>query len=142
MGAKKDKTREQAKAYFIDNIDCTYKEVAELYSITEKTISKWATEDDWQETRINFHASPIKIKQLLQQELLTVASGGAAKINADSISKLMSALDKCDRKADPIIVARILKDLDNYICDIDAAFAAKCTEYHKKFLQHRIQLEQ
>lgn len=141
MGAKKDKTREQAKAYFIDNIDCTYKEVAELYSVTEKTLSKWATEDDWQEQRINYHASPIKIKQRLQQELMTVTSGGVATLNADSVSKLMSALDRCDKKADPNVVARVLKDLDNYISELDPKIAISVQPYHKQFLRHRIQLE-
>jgi predicted transcriptional regulator len=141
MGAKKDKIRQQAEEYYLDNIEATQQQVAELFGVTQKTVSSWATSGDWNEKRINLHASPIKIKQLLQQELLNVASGQAAKLNADSISKLMSALDKCDKKADPIVVARVMKDFASFVSESDAHFAVKLTDWMKKFLQHRINQE-
>ncbi len=141
MGANKDKTRIEAEAYYIDNPDATQQQIAELYSVTQKTVSKWANQFDWEQKRVDFHSSPIKIKQLLQKEVLLVASGKPSTINADSISKLMSALDRCDKKANPVIVARILKDVDNFVSEHDPHFAVKLTEFHKKFLQHRINLE-
>ncbi|MFC0182754.1 Phage terminase small subunit [Pseudarcicella hirudinis] len=141
MGVKKDKVREQAEEYYLDNIEATQQQVAELFNVTQKTVSSWCTRYDWNEKRINLHASPIKIKQLLQQELLKVASGTPGTLNADSISKLMSALDKCDKKADPIVVSRVLKDLANFVSENDPQFAAKMTDWMKKFLQHRINIE-
>jgi hypothetical protein len=141
MVRSKDATRQKAEAYFIENFETSQKEIAQLYKVTEKTIGLWAKKHDWDEKRYNFHASPTKIKQLLQQELLNVTSGGTPKLPADGISKLMSALDKCDKNSDPIVVHKILKDLDLYISQIDADFATKCTGFHKQFLQHRISLE-
>ncbi|MFC0186006.1 hypothetical protein ACFFJX_27655 [Pseudarcicella hirudinis] len=73
--------------------------------------------------------------------MLKVASGTPGTLNADSISKLMSALDKCDKKADPIVVSRVLKDLANFVSENDPQFAAKMTDWMKKFLQHRINIE-
>ena len=141
MAKSKDAIRQKAEAYYIENFEATRKEVSELFKITEKTAGDWCTKFDWDEKRYDFHASPTKIKQLLQQELLNVASGEKPKLPADGISKLMSALDKCEKKADPIVVHKILKDLDLFISQMDAEFAQRCTPFHKLFLQHRISLE-
>lgn len=141
MARSKDATRQKAEAYYIENFEATNAEVSELYGVRPATIGEWAKKHDWDEKRYNFHASPTKIKQLLQQELLNVTSGGTPKLPADGISKLMSALDKCDKNSDPIVVHKILKDLDLFISQIDADFATKCTPFHKQFLQHRISLE-
>ncbi|PSL06547.1 phage terminase small subunit-related protein [Cecembia rubra] len=141
MAGKKDKIRYQAKDYFVENFGATKKEVAELFGVTEKTIGDWSFKDNWENERLNYHASPVKIKQLLQQELLSVAQGNQPKLPADGISKLMSALDKVEKKADPTVVSRILKDLDNFISEEDPEFALKCIHWHKQFLIHRINLE-
>lgn len=141
MAGKKDKIRQQAKDYYVENFDATKKEVAELFGVTEKTIGDWSVKDDWENERLNYHASPVKIKQLLQQELLSLAQGHPAKLPADGISKLMSALDKVEKKADPTVVSKILKDLDNFISEEDPEFALKCIHWHKQFLIHRINLE-
>ncbi|OXA83681.1 hypothetical protein B0A56_00740 [Flavobacterium columnare NBRC 100251 = ATCC 23463] len=141
MARSKDAIRQKAEAYYIENFEATQKEVADLFGVLQPTVSAWVNKYEWDEKRFNFHASPTKIKQLLQQELLHVASGGTPKLNADSISKLMSAVDKLDKTADPIVVHKILKDLDLFISQIDPEFASKGTGFHKQFLQHRISLE-
>ena len=139
--AKKDKARQQAMDWFIENIDATQKSVAELYGVTEKTIGTWAAKDEWEEKRMDYHTSPVKIKQYLQKELLSVVKGEAPKLPADGIAKLMAALDRCEKKADPIVVSKILKDLDNFISEADPELAVKCVHFHKQFLIHRINLE-
>ena len=53
----------------------------------------------------------------------------------------MSSLDRCDKQADPIVVHKILKELDLFISQTDPKFAAQCTPFHKMFLQHRIKME-
>lgn len=137
----KTQTRLKAEEFFIENIDTTLTEVAEHYKVSLNTVSAWARKYDWKDKRLNFHASPTKIKQLLQTELLNIADGKEPTLPADAISKLMSTLDRLEKKADPIVVHKILKDLDNFISEIDPAFAKECTKYHKQFLQHRINLE-
>lgn len=141
MGIKKETVRQKAQDYFIENLGATQAEVAELYNVTPKTLGEWYRKNEWEQKRLDFHASSVRIKQLLQQELLSVAQGQAPKLPADGISKLMAALDRCDKKADPIVVAKILKDLDNFISGIDPEFAVKLLPFHKQFLQHRINLE-
>ncbi len=141
MAGKKDKTRQMAKDYFVENFEATKKEIAELYGVTEKTVGDWSLKDDWETARLNFHSSPVRIKQLLQAELLNLAQGKPATLPADSISKLFSALDKVEKKVDATVVSRILKELDNFIAEANPKLAVECTHYHKQFLIHRINLE-
>lgn len=141
MGLKKSRIREICKVFFVENMDVTQREVAETYGVTEKTVSGWANADKWEDARREHHSSPYEIKKILQQEALSVAQGNTPTFKPDDMSKLMAALDRCDKKLDPTIVARLLKDLDNFISKINPAFAAECTTYHKQFLQHRISLE-
>lgn len=141
MGVRKDSKRGKAEEWFVENFEATQKEVAELFGVSEKTIGVWVRKYNWEDKRLDYHSSPVKIKQLLQRELLSVAQGKPPTLNADGISKLMSSLDRCDKKADPIVVQRVLKDLDNFISENDPAFAAQCTPFHKQFLIHRINIE-
>ena len=141
MATKKDSIRLKAEAYYIENMEASQKEVATLYKVTELTISRWVQKYNWEEKRMNFHASPTVIKQKLQQETLRVINGGIPSFSAKDVERLMKALDRCDKQADPVVVHRILKDLDNFISEVDPAFAAQCTPYHKQFLQHRISIE-
>lgn len=141
MAVKKDAIRQKAESYYIENIDATNKEVAELFKVTEKTLGDWVRRYEWEDKRLNFHASPTIIKQKLQQETINLMNGGTPKFSADAISKLMSALDRCDKQADPIVVHKILKELDLFISQTDPKFAGLCTGYHKMFLQHRIKME-
>ncbi|MDR0792007.1 MAG: DUF1804 family protein [Chitinophagaceae bacterium] len=141
MGLKKDRVRELAKDFYVQNFEATQQEVAEMYGVTTKTITEWKTKGKWEDARRNYHSSPVKIKQLLQDELLSVAQGNKPKLNADSIAKLMSALDRCERKLDPTVVAKILYELDNFISKIDPKFAAQVLPYNKQFLLYKISLE-
>jgi hypothetical protein len=141
MATKKDSIRLKAEAYYIENMEASQKEVAALYKVTELTVSRWVQKYNWEEKRMNFHASPTVIKQKLQQETLHIINGGVPTFSATGVEKLMKALDRCDKQADPVVVHRILKDLDNFISEVDPAFAAQCTQYHKQFLQHRISIE-
>ena len=141
MARSKDGIRAKAEALYMENIEVTQKEVAELFKVTEKTIGDWVKKYDWEQKRLDFHASPTKIKQLLQKELLKIANGEKATLPADSISKLMATLDRLNKQADPIVVHSILKELDLFISQIDPVFASKCTTFHKQFLQFRISLE-
>ena len=134
----KNDTRLKAEAYYIENIESTNKEIAELFKVTEKTIGVWATKYNWEEKRWNFHASPTFIKQKLQQEAVNLIEGKKPSFSADAVNKIMAAIEKIDKQSDPIVIHKVLKDLDNFISELNPEFAIDCTKYHKLFLQHKI----
>ncbi len=125
MGLKKDRIKELAKDFYVQNFEATQEEVAGLHGVSPKTISSWKQKDGWEDARRNYHASPVKIKQLLQDELLSLAQGNPPRLRADGISKLMAALDRCEKKLDPAVVAKLLKELDNFISKTNPRFAVQ-----------------
>ncbi|WP_286755503.1 hypothetical protein [Roseivirga sp. UBA838] len=141
MAKKKSKVCQQAEDWFIENYDATGEEVAVLYGIEPKTVSRWRRLYNWDDKRQNYHASPVKIKQLLQQELLSVAQGNEPQLKADAISKLNAALDRLDKKIDPFVVKKVLEDLDSFTAEIDPLLASKMLPLHLRFLQHRIKID-
>lgn len=141
MARAKDSIRQKAEAYYIENVEVDARQIAELYDVHYDTVRAWAKKYNWENQRLDYHASPTTIKQKLQQEALNITEGKPPTFSADSINKLMAAIGRLDKRADPIVVHKILKDLDVFISEIDPAFAAQCTSYHKQFLQHRINLE-
>lgn len=143
MKTKKNQNsaRQKAEDFFVENIDVTQKEIAQMFSVSQVTVSTWAKKYNWDDKRTDYHSSPVRIKQLLQQELLSIAQGNPKKLDADAISKLNVAIDRLDAKANPIVVHRILKDLDNFVSQQEPELATKMTQFHKLFLQHRINTE-
>lgn len=134
----KTQTRIKAEEFYIENLDLTLKEVAEHFKVTEKTIGNWAKADNWEAKRLNFHASPTVIKQRLQQEALRVSNGEPATFNADAVNKLMAAIDRLNKQADPIVIHKMLKELDFFIAEQNPQFAKEVVKYHKQFLQSKI----
>lgn len=138
---KKDAIRQRAEDWYIENLNCSQAEIAEQFNISTNTVSSWAKKHEWDKKRVEYHSSPVKIKQLLQNELMSVAQGNDPKLNADAISKLNVALDRLDKKLDAFVVKRVLMELDNFISQTNPKFAADCVQYHRQFLHHRINLE-
>ena len=132
MAKTKDAVRIKAEQYYIENIEVTQAEVAELYGVRPATIGEWVKKYDWEDKRLNFHASPTIIKQKLQAETIRVMNGQEPTFSASDVGKLMAALDRCETQA----------ELDMFISQQDAEFAAQCTKHHKKFLQLKIKNEQ
>jgi transposase len=144
--AKKDreKLRSTAEDLFISQ-NMSAKQIAELLDVSEQTLSKWrkgrAGEKSWDEKKTEFALTPTKIKEILLQEAYKVANGEASNINADTLSKITSAIDRLDKKVSVRMVIDVLKELDNYTAEINPVFAMEATKYHKLFIQHRIGLE-
>lgn len=141
MARVRDKTKKIAEDFFLENYNATQKDVSELFGISEKTVSAWAKKGDWVKKRDDYHSSPVKIRQLLQQELLSVSQGNPAQLNADGISKLQKVIGELRKSADPVVVHQILKDLDAFIAETDPKLAIDVSKYHRQFLIHRINME-
>nr|DAJ30001.1 MAG TPA: Protein of unknown function (DUF1804) [Caudoviricetes sp.] len=138
MARSKEQIRLKAEQYYIENITVSQAEIAELFGVRAATIGEWVKKYDWEEKRLSFHASPTLIKQKLQAETIRIMNGEEATFSADAVAKLMAALDRCNAQLDPIVISRLLKELDLFISQTDPAFAIECTKYHKQFLQHKI----
>lgn len=141
MARGKSRKCQQAEDWFIENIDATAKEVAIEQGVDEKTIGVWRNTYNWDEKRLTYHSSPVVIKQLLQQELMSLAQGNEPKLKSDAISKLNVALDRLDKKINPFVVKKVLENLDAFTAEIDPKLASLMLPIHLRFLQHMIKME-
>ena len=119
----------------------TAKDISKQLEISEQTICKWKKEGRWEERKAELSLSPLRIKELLMKEANKIANGEKSDIDSDRLSKLTAAIDRLDKRISARVVMDVLRELDNWMTEVDPKKAVEFTQYHKKFLQFRISLE-
>lgn len=137
MGQSKDSVRLKAEQHYIENMEVTQKDLADLFGVRQATVGDWIKKYDWEQKRLNYHSSPTIIRQSLQGEAIRLINGEEPTFSADAMAKIVSAIDKVNKKADPKTVYEILKELDMFISERDPELAVKSTPYHKEFLRKK-----
>lgn len=106
-----------------------------------KTIYAWRDKYNWDEARELFDTGPTSLKKLLLYEAIHISEGNPPGIDADSLSKVMKAFDYMNKQASPSVCRDVIIDLENFIALEDPEFALKCTDFNRRFLIHRINLD-
>lgn len=140
MAKKKDKLDAYAEHLFI-NEGWTQKAIAEYLEVTEKTIGDWKKAGKWEDKRRRILAAPHTIKTLLLGELEKVAKGEATNVDADSLSKIAKAIDTLDDKISIQVITSVFKEFDLWMVDQDPSLALKFTDYHRRFILHKINID-
>lgn len=139
-----DKKREIAEDMYI-RLGLTGREIADSLSVTEQTVSRWKKgrdgEKSWDDRKTESQLTPLKIKERLLKEAEKIAKGEESTIQADKLSKIMSAIDQLDKKINVRTVMDVFKEFDLWMSEQDPATAILFTKYHKLFLQYRISIE-
>lgn len=138
--AKKDTQRKIAEGMFIEQ-GMTAKAIAELIDVSEKTVSAWRKLDNWDARKDEAIAAPHKIREVLLKELKILAEGGESKINADGLSKISVVLERLSDRVSLQVIISVFKEFDMWMTDEDPALAVKFTEFHKKFIIHKINVD-
>jgi len=151
-GDKKEWTRAELKRLkpicedMYVNKGYTLTQLASEWEVSEQTLVKWkkgeAGEKSWDEKRSFVMLTPLKLKELLLNEALTISEGKESTFNADKLSKIIAAIDRIDKRINPRIVIHVLKDFDKWMSDIDPAMCVEFLRYHKMYIQEVISREQ
>lgn len=136
----KHKLYSDAETMFTEH-GSTCTEISETLGITEATLSKWRNQMRWDTMREEILSSPDKIRKILREELQWIAQGKKSRVDTDALSKVSKTLQYFDGKVALSVVIAVLKELDNYMAEIDPAKAVEFTEYHKIFIGHRAKLD-
>lgn len=127
------------------NKDYTLEQIASDYDISVQTLSLWKKgnkgEKSWDERKVFVRLTPTRLKEMLLSEALSISEGKEPTFKADSISKIMAAVDRLDKRVNPRTVITILKNFDKWMVDVDPAKAVDFVKYHKMFIQHVISQE-
>lgn len=132
--------RETAEGMFI-NQNLTGQQVADALGVSEVTVSRWRQGGEWDAKKRFVQITPSRLREKLLQEAERVANGEASVIKADVIVKLLAGADKLAQRATPEVVYSVLAECCTYTAAADPEFAARMAEYHRQFLQHKIEQE-
>ena len=115
--------------------------IAELLGIREATLSEWRRGMKWDEKRKASLAAPGKIRELLLDEMQWIAERNKARLDTDGLSKVAKSLQYFDGKVPLSVVISVLKEVDNFVAEINPQEVVKITEYHRMFIQHGAQVD-
>lgn len=128
------------------NKDYSLEQLAAEFDISVQTLVRWKKgengERSWDERKVFVQLTPTRLKELLLSEALSLSEGKEPTFKADSISKIMSAVDRLDKRVNPRTVITILKNFDKWMVDVDPALAVQFVKYHRMFIQHVISQEE
>lgn len=133
--------KELAEKLFIED-GLTAKEISSMIGISEQTLSRWRKEGNWENKRNEFLAAPHKIKEVLMKELKSIATGEGSTIDADALAKVSKVIESLSSRTSVQVIFSVLKEFDNWMSDQEPKMAISFLEWHKRFLQHRINQEE
>lgn len=127
----------QAKKLFVEN-GYTGKEIHDLLGISEKGISKWRTDENWDEERAMYATTPEAIIQYLFSEINLIKDSAkdetgkrraldTKEINA--LSVISTSIQKVRGNVSPQIVMQVLNGFNIYLQSVDLELAKKLTDY-------------
>lgn len=70
-----------------------------------------------------------------------IAERNKARLDTDGLSKVAKSLQYFDGKVPLSVVISVLKEVDNFVAEINPQEVVKITEYHRMFIQHRAQVD-
>lgn len=122
------------------NSSATFKEIAQRVDVTQKTLSKWAKDGDWQNEKAarsvtkpkllsNFYQQILKIQEAAQNE-----DRALSYQEADQLAKLANAVEKIE-KDNLSTYVRVLESYNNWLKDVDLNLAQSNVDYMTEFLQ-------
>lgn len=140
MDAPKHRLYKDAEALFVEN-GLTCSAIAKQLKLTEAALSKWRRQMNWDGLRGAALAAPNKIRQILAAEVQHIAAGGAPRVDADALSKVAKALSYFDGRVALSVVVSVFMEFDNWMAGIDPAKAVEFIEYHRRFVNHRAEVD-
>lgn len=138
--AKKKLTRAEKQAIALDlflDTDKTQKEIAEIVSVTEKTVTKWKTEGDWELLKNAETVTARKIIENLYKRAYTLSQDENSK--ADDIIKIANSIEKLANKKVTISqIINVFKDFTTWAFSEDAELAKEINLLQKKYVNYKI----
>lgn len=131
-----DAKKSTAQDLFI-NSDKSQKDISEIIGVSEKTISKWKKEGDWEQIKGAQLLTPTKILDELYRKTYDLSKQD--KISADELVKLASAIEKLkNTKSTVVNYINTFKEFSVWLITIDPVAAKKLNHYQSMFIDSKI----
>ena len=76
------------------------------------------------------------------KELKSIASGEGSTIDADALAKVSKVIETLSSRTSVQVIFSVFKEFDNWMADQEPRLAIEFTDWHKRFLQYRINQEE
>ena len=76
------------------------------------------------------------------KELKSIATGEGSTIDADALAKVSKVIESLSSRTSVQVIFSVLKEFDNWMSDQEPKMAIAFLEWHRRFLQHRINQEE
>lgn len=121
---------------FLDT-DKTQKEIAEIVQITEKTLTKWKTEGEWELLKSAETVTTRKIIDNLYKRAYQLSQDEKSK--ADDIIKIANSIDKlANKKVTVSQIINVFKDFTSWAFGENPELAKQINLLQKKYVNHKI----
>jgi uncharacterized protein YjcR len=115
-------------------------EIAAELDISETTLSKWRSADNW-DTQRQFEGltSQNLIKNYYEesQGIIDDAKADGRRLNSkevDMLAKLASSIEKLNKKTSPSVAMQVFMDFNNFVKTVDLDLAKKIIPLEKDFV--------
>lgn len=144
MANKKSRERELAAQLFI-NTDISQKEIAQRLSISEKTISAWAAEDNWDNLKMSHESTNAKtltdmrliLQKLVEKKKSKIEDDSFSKNDSDAILELAKSIDILEGEIPLRMRVQILEEFMDFIPHDEMKLKTELADYQTKYLLHK-----
>jgi transposase len=144
MGLSKKQERDYAKMLYVSE-RLSKKEIAERVKVTEKTLSRWIDQEDWDALRKSLlttkqHQISMLYDQLdcLNQDIATRDIKVATVKEADVIIKLSSAIQRLEVETSLGQIVEVARAFIPFVREQDVAQAQIITKFFDVFIQSKL----
>lgn len=125
-----------AQQLFLDT-DKTQKEIATIAQITEKTLTKWKKEGDWELLRQAQTVTSANLISNLYQKAYDLSLED--KIDADKLVKLANTIEKLSNKKVTVSnMINVFKDFTSWAFGVNPELAKEINLLQRKYVDHKI----
>jgi transposase len=144
MAVRKQVERDFAKILFV-NDHVSQKEIATRLKVSEKTVGKWAKEEDWEKLKKSMLVTKDNQLNMFYDQLDFINNDIksrdykiATTKEADVISKITSAIKKLETELSIGETVEVAKQLIQFVRSQDVAFANLLTKYCDGFINEKM----
>lgn len=146
MAMTRQQKKDYAKMLFLKS-DLTQKLIAGRVEVTEKTLGKWIKEEDWDMLKSSLIITKEEELRRLYQQLnelnnhiadRTEGNRYATSKEADTISKLASAIKQLERDTTIADVIDVFIDFSNWLREADFEKAQEFVSLQDDFVKHKL----
>lgn len=117
--------------------DKTQKEIAQIAHVTEKTLTKWKNEGEWETLKNASTVTARKIIDNLYKRAYTLSEDPKSK--PDDIIKIANSIEKLsNRKVTVSQIINVFKDFISYAFNQNADLAKEINLLQKKYVDYKI----